>query len=232
MVIGAALGRVGCFLNGCCFGGLCESDLPKVQFPLNSPPYHYQLSQGWLHGLQLGEDDGHIGVVEVLPDSPAEEAGIKKGDEITAVNGKPVLSLADARERIASSPIAAIQLADRSTHTINFSPPARSLAIHPAQLYDAINLALMTLVLWLYYPFRRHDGELLAVGMMLYSITRFVIEIIRVDEPGQLGTGFSISQLLSFGIFLAGAVLLTYVELRNRPLSLPWHGAPVRASAA
>ena len=23
MVVGLALGRVGCFLNGCCFGGVC-----------------------------------------------------------------------------------------------------------------------------------------------------------------------------------------------------------------
>lgn len=231
MVIGASLGRVGCFLNGCCFGGLCESNLPKVEFPVNSPPYHYQLSHGWLHGLKLGEDEGHVGIVAVSPGSPAEEAGLQKDQEIVAINGQPVAGLADAEQRIAAAVIAAIELADRSTHTISFKPPPRSLPIHPAQLYDAINLALMTLVLWLYYPLRRHDGELLAVGMMLYSITRFVIEIIRVDEPGQLNTGFSISQLLSFGIFLAGAVLLTYIELRNRPLSLPWHGAPVAKAA-
>ena len=32
---------------------------------------------------------------------------------------------------------------------------------------------------------------------------------------------------VSWGAIMAGAVLLTYIELRNRPLSLPWHGAPV-----
>jgi len=38
---GLAIGRIGCFLNGCCFGGPC--DLPwGVQFPYGSNPYIWQ----------------------------------------------------------------------------------------------------------------------------------------------------------------------------------------------
>ena len=48
-------------------------------------------------------------------------------------------------------------------------------------------------------------------------------------KPSQLGTGFSISQLISFGVFLTGVLLLSYVELRNRPFVLPWHG-PTQAA--
>jgi len=43
---GLALGRIGCFFNGCCFGGLCvepETQKPAyawaVQFPFSSPPH-------------------------------------------------------------------------------------------------------------------------------------------------------------------------------------------------
>ncbi len=41
LLLGLAIGRIGCFLNGCCYGGLC--DLPwAVQFPAGSPPAeHY-----------------------------------------------------------------------------------------------------------------------------------------------------------------------------------------------
>jgi len=39
--------------------------------------------------LKIKEDDGVV-VVEVMPDSPAEEAGLKHGDVITHVNGKLV----------------------------------------------------------------------------------------------------------------------------------------------
>lgn len=43
LALGIALGRVGCFLNGCCFGDLCE-DLPwGVRFPAQSAPWFDQV---------------------------------------------------------------------------------------------------------------------------------------------------------------------------------------------
>lgn len=47
LIAGQAFGRIGCFLNGCCFGQVC--DLPwQVQFPPNSPPYFFQRDEGLL----------------------------------------------------------------------------------------------------------------------------------------------------------------------------------------
>jgi phosphatidylglycerol:prolipoprotein diacylglycerol transferase len=44
LMIGLGLGRVGCFLNGCCFGAAC--DLPiAVTFPYNSPAYEEHLKE-------------------------------------------------------------------------------------------------------------------------------------------------------------------------------------------
>ncbi len=40
-----ALGRIGCFLNGCCYGG-CTTAAPHVQFPQNSIPWYSQLREG------------------------------------------------------------------------------------------------------------------------------------------------------------------------------------------
>lgn len=40
-----ALGRIGCFLNGCCFGGRTES-VCGVQFPLHSIPWYAQFKAG------------------------------------------------------------------------------------------------------------------------------------------------------------------------------------------
>lgn len=43
--VGLGFGRLGCFLNGCCFGDRCE--LPwAVQFPQGSVPYEILLSRG------------------------------------------------------------------------------------------------------------------------------------------------------------------------------------------
>jgi phosphatidylglycerol:prolipoprotein diacylglycerol transferase len=47
MLLGLAIGRIGCFLNGCCYGGPC--DLPwAVRFPPESPPWIDQVRRGLL----------------------------------------------------------------------------------------------------------------------------------------------------------------------------------------
>jgi phosphatidylglycerol:prolipoprotein diacylglycerol transferase len=43
--LGHAFGRVGCFLNGCCFGGVTRSFL-GVRFPQGSPVFAHQVRQG------------------------------------------------------------------------------------------------------------------------------------------------------------------------------------------
>jgi len=48
LMVGLALGRVGCFLNGCCYGAQC--DLPiAVRFPYHSYAYVEQAEQGKIH---------------------------------------------------------------------------------------------------------------------------------------------------------------------------------------
>jgi phosphatidylglycerol:prolipoprotein diacylglycerol transferase len=45
LMIGLAFGRIGCFLNGCCYGAECE--LPwAVRYPYHSLPYQDQFSRG------------------------------------------------------------------------------------------------------------------------------------------------------------------------------------------
>ncbi len=43
--LGHAFGRVGCFLNGCCFGRVCESAL-SVTYPAHSPAWWEQVGEG------------------------------------------------------------------------------------------------------------------------------------------------------------------------------------------
>jgi len=42
VALGHAIGRIGCFLNGCCFGALCSKPWAVV-FPAGSPVYYHQL---------------------------------------------------------------------------------------------------------------------------------------------------------------------------------------------
>jgi len=47
VMIGLGFGRIGCFLNGCCYGEICSPTL-GVQFPYNSMAYQDQFDKGKL----------------------------------------------------------------------------------------------------------------------------------------------------------------------------------------
>jgi phosphatidylglycerol:prolipoprotein diacylglycerol transferase len=143
LAIGIALGRVGCFLNGCCFGA--TTDLPwAITFPAGSLPWLHHVHNGWL----------------------SAEA-------------------------------------------------ARSLPIHPAQLYAVLDGVILLGLLTAYYPHRRRDGEVMALLMVCYPVTRFLIERLRDDE-GVFLAGLTISQFISAVLFPCG--LATWWYLSRQPL--------------
>ena len=59
--LGHAFGRVGCFLNGCCFGRVCDSAI-SVTYPANSPAWWEQVGAGL-----IGR-----GAAETLPILPSQ----------------------------------------------------------------------------------------------------------------------------------------------------------------
>ncbi|SFI19462.1 prolipoprotein diacylglyceryl transferase [Planctomicrobium piriforme] len=141
--IGVGFGRIGCLLNGCCFGDRCE--LPwAIHFPAGSVTFDVLASRGFLAE----------GALWTMP-------------------------------------------------------------LHPTQIYSSIDGFVLAFVTAVYYWYRKHPGDVLALGCMLYSITRFFIEFLRADEMGQLGTGLTISQLYSIGIFLLGLILMLTGPLRG-----------------
>ncbi len=50
MMLGVAFGRIGCFLNGCCYGVRTEG-FPGVSFPKNSPAYSEQQNERLLEAM-------------------------------------------------------------------------------------------------------------------------------------------------------------------------------------
>jgi phosphatidylglycerol---prolipoprotein diacylglyceryl transferase len=148
LLVGLALGRVGCFLNGCCYGGPC--DLPwAVRFPPESPPWLDQAARG------------------LLP--PPADSGTQPW----------------------------------------------SLPIHPAQLYAAIDAALLAVVAMLFTPLSRRDGQVFALVLTLHPLSRLLLEAIRVDEPPALGTPLSISQLVSVVLLALAAALWWWIAARR-----------------
>jgi phosphatidylglycerol:prolipoprotein diacylglycerol transferase len=223
MVLGLALGRIGCFLNGCCFGGVCLTQSYALTFPAGSPPYLQQEQAGWRSGVWLDQRQNAVVVTHVAPHGAAEAAGLKPGDAVTSINGKQVESLTEARKSLASGGGSyEVETGDgRVLRWVASQPPPRSVPLHPAQLYAAIDAGLLALVLWLYYPYRRKDGEVFALLVTLHPISRFFLEMIRSDEPGRFGTELTISQWLSLAILAAAGVLWWYVERQPRSTHSP-----------
>jgi phosphatidylglycerol:prolipoprotein diacylglycerol transferase len=115
---------------------------------------------------------------------------------------------------------------------------ACSMPLHPAQIYDAFSGALLALMTWAYYPYRRRSGEVLAIGWIAYPINRFMIEFLRSDEPGQFGTSLTIAQWVSMGLCAAGVGYYLFLQKRSpgrqalmvEPLQMP-KAAPARPKA-
>ena len=239
LLLGMAIGRIGCFLNGCCYGGACE--LPwAVTFPPEAPPYVDQLRSGALYGLRLSSNAGEdkVIVAEVDDDSAAARAGLRAGDQLVRIDGRVIAELAQAGNRpateiagdllqLAESNIA-LQTADGRTLKWELgAQPARSRPVHPSQIYSTLNALMICIFLLAYFPFQRRDGESLAWFMVLYPISRFLLEIIRNDERGIWGTGMTISQNISIFVLLASVPVWFYVL--RRPRGTAWQSLVAQA---
>jgi phosphatidylglycerol:prolipoprotein diacylglycerol transferase len=219
MVLGLAIGRLGCLMNGCCFGGVCSSDLPNIHFPPGSPPYMQQLGDGKLLGIEatLKADAKYpVRVKSVEAGSIAAELGIRPNDRLI-IRVPDSLSVRAAKSAGMNIDIRTVIESERQgilEVPVNQFPP-RSLGVHPTQIYSAINAGLLCLVLWFYFPFRKADGEVFALMLVLYSMGRFILELIRQDEAGQFGTDLTISQWVSMFAFVIGIVMMIYFRGRG-----------------
>jgi phosphatidylglycerol:prolipoprotein diacylglycerol transferase len=99
MMLGLSIGRIGCLLNGCCYGGVTDVAWGIV-FPEGSPAHFHQIEHGqtFYCGLKFVEqsigDTLFLAVKEVQPGSDAERVGLKPNmllrGIIGVIDGKPI----------------------------------------------------------------------------------------------------------------------------------------------
>jgi phosphatidylglycerol:prolipoprotein diacylglycerol transferase len=139
VAIGAAVGRIGCFLNGCCDGAMCS--LPwGVRFPAGSHAWTRQVNAGL-----------------IAPSAPY------------------------------------------------------SVPVHPTQVYAALAAFLVLGLLLLYYPRQRRQGEIMALLMIFYPLTRWPIECLRGDEPA-LFAGMTLAQIISVALLASGVAVWLFLK--------------------
>ncbi|MCS7168298.1 MAG: prolipoprotein diacylglyceryl transferase [Gemmatales bacterium] len=234
LALGICFGRIGCFLNGCCFGNVADPSVPAwltVRFPPLSMPHRALAERGYqtLFGFALAspqdtQRDART-VVLVEPDSPAAKAGLQAGDVILEVNGQPIDNGDVLRQHLnqlrlqASGPHAAIPdlhlaltvmrqgsvLRPDSTDGVAPFRPPWSLPLYPTQLISALDGLVLYGLLTLYYPLRRRYGEIFAAFLATYAVSRFFIEQIRSDTP-RLWAGMTFSQLVSVAILITAVL--------------------------
>lgn len=236
IVLGIGIGRIGCLLNGCCYGDYCAAPW-SLSFPPGSAPQQHFVAQGARSRLGFQVDPATRRVRWLEPDSTAARAGLRAGDEVVQINGAPIRTQAELRIGLMTAGVRPEdwnQVEERPELTLGAREayalvvrrpsgavgsemetipltlrPADSPPIHPTQVYASLSNLLLFLALAAYYPYRRWDGEVVGLMALGESIHRFLVEYLRADESAQWDH-LTISQNLAVAIFAAGAGVWIY----------------------
>lgn len=221
VAIGLCLGRIGCLLNGCCYGNVACSHCPAIHFPMSSPPRFTLVEAGLQTAAGFTIQDNNQGppvVTAVEPQSPAIASGLQSGDMIVGVNGTSIASFADLYNAMVSDwprGQTKLQLSVRrpgnpaAVQLPTFAP--RTLGLHPTQIYESISTFLLMWLLLAYFPFRKHDGEVMALFLIGYAMHRFLNEMLRNDTD-PVAFGMTLSQNISIVFLLTGIGMFVWLR--------------------
>ncbi len=223
LFLGIFFGRIGCLLNGCCYGGRCEDNGWALRFPAGSPLYSEQLVTAELVGLQFDVSKAErlqlpATIKSVVKGSLAARAGIEAGDKVTGI--VPLVPSPDQIDPSRPAEELSWQGLRIVTETGSFrwsaeQLPPRSLPVWPSQVISSLSALFLCGLLLVISPWtRRYEGLLVVIGFAGYAIIRFCLETIRSDEPGQFGTSLTISQWVSIGTLTAAGLLAIYIFRR------------------
>ena len=189
LMLALSFGRVGCFLNGCCFGKPADNVPWAVRYPYASIPYDSQASPD----AQRNREKAYIDLSDDYYQRFSDEAGgvhvlLRPYDELSDVQREKL----DSEDKYYCKPI------------------------HPSQLYSSLSALLGSFVLYCFW--RRgqkagksgtkanrifNSGTTFGLLFVIYGPMRFMLERIRDDNPFEIST-LTISQLLGIGLFVFG----------------------------
>ncbi|MBN2589813.1 MAG: prolipoprotein diacylglyceryl transferase [Sedimentisphaerales bacterium] len=207
LMLGIGFGRVGCFLNGCCYGKPADvpwavrfpsyvnnfnekSKIPSFVFDSQVHPCYYRdriephlkLPRDYFYAF---DEDGY-GYLK-----PFDELSEQQRFEVT-------------------------------------KGQYRCLPVHPTQLYTSLGAAFSTLLLFLFWRRSRKSKSKFLTGpgctfslmFVLYGTMRFIIEMLRDDNPFEYGwwaiyKGGTVSQNISIYMIIIGVAFLITFQVIN-----------------
>ncbi|NMO17627.1 prolipoprotein diacylglyceryl transferase [Pyxidicoccus fallax] len=208
--LGQALGRLGCFSAGCCWGDVAPaSSSVAVHFP----------------GAGLAQDlFGRLAGMNSLAYTSQTDPDPKKVRYVVEATGEIFHQAVPGAVRIS-------EWAAQHGHT---------LGVYPTQLFESAGQAVLFVALMYARRFRRFHGHILSLWLMSYAVLRSTVELFRGDEergtmhgllrdleqflglqaladvvPLEAWYNISTSQLISLCMFTFGAVLLYQKGLRR-----------------
>jgi len=200
LMLGLSFGRLGCFLNGCCFGK--PSELPwAVRFPYNSFAYFSQINANLERNrsvpqlkLPHNEYSSYPDISTKLHPKPFEELTEQQKFEVT-------------KGKYQCLPVHPTQLYSSANAVL--------LCL---VLYLFWRRSQRTTVSGYTKKLFTRPGQTFALAFILYGITRFLIEYIRDDNPFEYAwwaiyKGGTVSQNLSIYLAILGMVLMIAFEI-------------------
>jgi phosphatidylglycerol:prolipoprotein diacylglycerol transferase len=209
--LGLCLGRIGCLLNGCCYGHVACADCWAIHFPLPAYPRYQLVEQGLQTAAGFTTSGSGDRVALVEPGSPAAQAGLRDGDEILGIDGKKGVNLNTALGMPSGWPrgkndlILNVRHADGKEADIGPFVP-RTIGLHPTQIYESISMGILAMLLLAFFPYRRRTGEVMVLFMLCYAVHRFLNEMLRNDTQ-PVALDMTLSQNVSIIVFVAGVAL-------------------------
>ena len=200
LMLGLSFGRMGCFLNGCCFGK--PTELPwAIRFPYDSFAYFSQINANPERNrpdpqLKLPHDEYSIYVNTTGRSYPKAFEELTEEQKFEVTKGK--------------------------YRTLHIHPTQLYSSANAALLCLLLYLfwrisqrAAGSGNTWMLFP---RPGQTFALAFILYGITRFLIEYLRDDNPFEYAwwavyKGGTVSQNLSIYLVILGVVLMAVFEI-------------------
>ncbi len=223
IALGLCLVLIGCLLNGCCYGQVACPDCavyPTIHYPLAAQAREalvesgFQTAAGFTYASNQPGLDG-VRVGQVVPSSPAWNSGLRPGDVIVAAEDHGIHTPEDLStylinlRNLQGKSALALTVQHPGAKAPSVLPPFTpdTLGLYPTQVYESISMVLLLLLALAYEPFRRREGQVMALVMMGYAFHRYLNELLR-DDPRPIGFERYVSVLL----FAAGLALWLWLQ--------------------